>query len=312
MTRIAGAPISWGVCEVPGWGYQLPPDRVLAEMREVGLAATELGPEGFLPAEPAAMADVLARHDLQVIGGFTPLLLHRPEHDPRADVETVLASYAATGSTVLVLSAVTGLDGYDTRPTLDEDGWRILLANLDALSALAAEHGVQAVLHPHVGTMVENTDDVRRVLDGSSIALCLDTGHLLIGGTDPAELTRQAPDRIAHTHVKDVDAGLARQVQSGRLSYTDAVRAGMYRPVGRGDVDFAAIVGHLRSHGYPGWYVLEQDTILTEESGGEGPVADVHASVAHLRTLLSCELASPPSDAAAPRTRPTSISEEGL
>jgi inosose dehydratase len=60
QNKIAGAPISWGVCEVPGWGYQLPPDRVLTEMREIGMAATELGPEGFLPAEPEAMADVLS------------------------------------------------------------------------------------------------------------------------------------------------------------------------------------------------------------------------------------------------------------
>ena len=95
------------------------------------------------------------------------------------------------------------------------------------------------------------------------------------------------PERIAHTHVKDVDSGLARQVQGGRLSYTEAVRAGMYRPVGQGDVDFAAIVEHLGRRGYDGWYVLEQDTILTEEPSGEGPVADVHTSVEHLRTLLA-------------------------
>ena len=76
--KIAGAPISWGVCEVPGWGYQLTPERVLNEMREVGLAATEIGPEGFLPGEPDAMARVLADHDLHAVGGFTPLLLHVP------------------------------------------------------------------------------------------------------------------------------------------------------------------------------------------------------------------------------------------
>jgi inosose dehydratase len=52
--KIAGAPISRGVCEVPGWGYQLQPDRVLREMRDVGLTATELGPEGFLPSDPSA------------------------------------------------------------------------------------------------------------------------------------------------------------------------------------------------------------------------------------------------------------------
>jgi inosose dehydratase len=284
--RIAGAPISWGVCEVPGWGYQLPPARVLAEMHDVGLAATELGPDGFLPADAAAMADVLARHDLRAIGGFTPLLLHVPGQDPVPEVEKLLRTYAATGSDVLVLSAVTGLDGYDERPELDADGWGTLLGNLDRLATLAAEHGVQAVLHPHVGTMVENGTDVQRVLDGSSIALCLDTGHLLIGGTDPAELTRQAPHRIAHTHVKDVDLGLARQVQSGRRTYTEAVREGIYRPVGYGDVDFGAIVSHLRGEGYEGWYVLEQDTILTEEPRGEGPLTDVRTSVAALRALL--------------------------
>lgn len=287
VDRIAGAPISWGVCEVPGWGYQLSPSRVLAEMHDVGLAATELGPDGFLPADSGAMADVLARHDLQAIGGFTPLLLHVPGQDPVPDVEKLLQAYAATGSDVLVLSAVTGLDGYDERPELDADGWRTLLGNLDRLDALAAEHGVKAVLHPHVGTMVENGDEVQRVLDGSSIALCLDTGHLLIGGTDPAELTRQAPHRIAHTHVKDVDLGLARQVQSGRRTYTEAVREGIYRPVGHGDVDFAAIVGYLRAEGYPGWYVLEQDTILTEAPRDEGPLADVRTSVTALRALLS-------------------------
>ncbi|MDP4971938.1 MAG: inosose dehydratase, partial [Pontimonas sp.] len=47
--RIAGAPISWGVCEVPGWGHQMGPDRVLTEMSALGLEAMEFGPLGFLP-----------------------------------------------------------------------------------------------------------------------------------------------------------------------------------------------------------------------------------------------------------------------
>ena len=285
--RIAGAPISWGVCEVPGWGYQLPPDRVLQEMREVGLAATELGPDGFLPSEPAAMADVLQQNSLQAVGGFTPVLLHRPDHDPLPDVAVVLERFAATGSTVLVLSADSGLAGYDARPELDEQGWSRLLSNLDRISALAAERGVRAVLHPHVGTLVETPDEVDRVLEGSSVSLCLDTGHLLIGGTDPAELTRQAPERIAHVHAKDVDAGRARQVREGRLTYTEAVRDGMYRPLGAGDVDITAIAGYLTREGYDGWYVLEQDTILVEPPRDEGPVRDVHASAEHLRSALA-------------------------
>ena len=79
------------------------------------------------------------------------------------------------------------------------------------------------------------------MLHGSRIALCLDTGHLLIGGTDPVALAEQAGDRIAHVHAKDVDHGLAAQVRAGDLTYTEAVAPGMYRPLGDGDVDFAAV-----------------------------------------------------------------------
>ncbi len=286
-SRIAGAPISWGVCEVPGWGYQLPPGRVLAEMRDVGLAATELGPEGFLPADPDQMAGVLAAHQLAAVGGFTPVLMHRPGLDPLPEIDRILEQYAATGAEVMVLSAISGLDGYDARPSLDAEGWDLLLDNLNRLSDRAAERGVRAVLHPHVGTMVENGDEVQRVLSGSSVALCLDTGHLLIGGTDPAELTRQAPDRIAHTHLKDVDNLIAEKVRSGRLTYTEAVVAGMYRPLGTGDVDVESIVKTLQGNGYQGWYTLEQDTILQEEPRGDGPVADVRTSAEYVRGVLA-------------------------
>ena len=285
--KIAGAPISWGVCEVPGWGYQLSPERVLAEMTQVGLAATELGPAGFLPNDPRRAASVLREHHLASVGGFVPVILHLPGHDPVPEIQNVLAGYADTGSGTLVLCADSGLTGYDARPTLDEDGWATLLRNLDRLGAVAARHGVLAVLHPHVGTMVENGYEVQRVLDGSSVALCLDTGHLLIGGTDPAELARQVPGRIAHTHLKDVNDLIAAQVRAGRITYSEGVREGMYRPLGTGDVDVDAIVSVLGRRGYQGWYVLEQDTILTGEPQGEGPVADVRTSAEYVRSVLS-------------------------
>ena len=60
----------------------------------------------------------------------------------------------------------------------------------------------------------------------------------------------------------------------------------MYRPLGTGDVDVAAIVGHLTKRGYDGWYTLEQDTILEDEPTGEGPVADVRTSADNLRAVL--------------------------
>ena len=176
---------------------------------------------------------------------------------------------------ILVLAAATGSDGYDSRPQLDDGQWDLLLANLDRIATAAAKRGVTAVLHPHVGTLVETRADVDRVLAGSAIPLCLDTGHLLIGGTDPVELARAVPDRVAHVHLKDVDAGLAARVRSGELTYTEAVAKRMYTPLGTGDVDVAGIVTVLRDNGFDGWFVLEQDTILDGEPADEGPVRDV-------------------------------------
>jgi len=280
--RLAGAPISWGVCEVPGWGFSLPAERVLAEMASLGLAATELGPDGYLPADPLARAGLLATHGLEVAGGFVPVVLHDPAVDPLPGLLPALDGWSGA----LVLAAATGVDGYDARPELDETGWRTLLSNLDRLHATAAEHGVLATLHPHIGTMVEREAEVHRVLEGSEIPLCLDTGHLLAGGTDPAALARHAPRRIAHVHLKDVDAASAARVRTGETSYTDAVRTGMYRPLGDGDVDIAGIVATLTGAGYTGWYVLEQDTMLdAPPPPGEGPIDDVRASLDHLRKI---------------------------
>jgi inosose dehydratase len=285
LDRIAAAPISWGVCEVPGWGYQLSADQVLAEMSAVGVRATEFGPDGFLPDDPERKAKALAAHGLHAVGGFVPVVLHVQDHDPLPAVDAALDGFVAAGAGTLVLAAATGHAGYDERPVLDTDGWSHLLHNVDRLAEHAATRGVRATLHPHVGTMVENKAEVQRVIDGSAVPLCLDTGHLLIGGTDPVELARAHPERIAHSHLKDVDGTWAEKVRAGDASYTSAVAAGMYRPLGQGDVDVASIVATLEAAGYDGWYVMEQDTILSGEPVGEGPVVDVRASIAFLRSL---------------------------
>lgn len=284
--RVAAAPISWGVCEVPGWGHQMAPERVLAEM--AGLVdATEFGPDGFLPAGPADKAALLASHGLGAVGGFVPVVLHEPGHDPVPELAAQLDGFVAAKAEVVVLAAATGADGYDSRPTLDAEGWRTLLTNLDRLAGVIGDRGLVATLHPHVGTMVETGREVDRVLAGAGIGLCLDTGHLLVGGTDPAELARGAGVRIVHTHLKDVDAALADRVRAGEVAYQDAVKAGMYRPLGAGDVDLAGVLDGLRAAGYTGWYVLEQDTVLAAEPPpGEGPAADVRASLDYLRGVL--------------------------
>jgi inosose dehydratase len=275
------------VCEVPGWGHQLSCDRVLREMRDAGLAATELGPAEFLPGDAVALVSLLSSYGLSCAGGFVPVVLHEHDRGLPAAVSRRLDSLNACGGEVLVVAAATGANGYDARPGLDDAGWATMVTNLDRLADAAAGRGVSAVLHPHVGTMVETRADVDRVLAESSIQLCLDTGHLLIGGTDPVELAREVPRRVAHVHLKDVDSALAARVRSGELTYTDAVAQGLYTPLGQGDAGIAEIVSTLRDSDFDGWYVLEQDTVLDGEPVDEGPVRDVLTSLAYLRSVLA-------------------------
>ena len=71
--KIAGAPISWGVCEVPNWGYQMTPERVLTEMKQIGLTATEFGPQGWLPIEAEARATEVKKVRPQARGSVLPV-----------------------------------------------------------------------------------------------------------------------------------------------------------------------------------------------------------------------------------------------
>jgi inosose dehydratase len=277
--RVAGAPISWGVCEVPGWGYQIAPDRVFTEMREAGLAATEAGPEDFLPWAGGGVGPFLAERGLGLVGGFVPAVLHRDRDTALADVRAAAKRLVGAGGDVVVLAAATGSQGYDGRPELSAAEWDVLTGTLDAAVEVGSELGARVVLHPHMGTVVEGADEVARVLEGSLIPLCVDTGHLLIGGVDPYELVRDATARVTHVHLKDVDAALAARVQAGELSYTTAITQGLYQALGAGDVDVAGIVSTLERDGYTGWYVLEQDLVLHEEPpAGGGPVLDVRSS----------------------------------
>jgi inosose dehydratase len=287
LARVAAAPISWGLCEVPRWGYQLTPERVLAEMRELGLTATEFGPPGFLSVDPVERREQLDSQGLKAVGGFLAIVLHDPDHDPLPEVDEFLSGALASGGGVAVLAANTGTEGYDARPVLNEQGWQTLLANLDRAHDLAKSRGLIATLHPHMGTMIENADDVERVVAGSRIGLCVDTGHLAAAGADPVAIVLAAPDRVTHVHLKDVDNRLAVAVQQGELTFGEAVRLGMFRPLGAGDVDIAALVRALEAAAYDGWYVLEQDVKLASEPVGEGPVVDVRASLDYLLGVLS-------------------------
>lgn len=289
MDRMATAPISWGICEVPGWGVQLPVERVLAEMSLLGFPATELGSEGYLPANPAELRSTLAAHGLDLLAAFVPLVLHDPAEVERTinDAESMAELLKASGATYFNTAPVTTWD-WAPRTALTEEQWAHTMMMFDRVDEIAASRGLTQVLHTHVDTIVETKGEVQRVLDGCSVKFVLDTAHLAIGGYGPVEFLSDAGvERVGLVHIKDTDLAIAAQLNAGELSLMEAVQAGMFPPVGDGDLPIEAVISTLEAGGYQGWYVLEQDVAITGELpvDGEGPIANMRLSIQYLKNI---------------------------
>ena len=282
--KLAAAPISWGVCEVPDWGLQLAAERVLSDMRALGVHATEAGPPGFLPADLTVTRALLDTWGPRLIAGFVTAVLH--ERDRRADelasVERQATWLASGGAELLVLAPALAQSGYSGAAEISDATWPWLFDGIDRVAEIADATGLGVAVHPHWGTAIARRHHIERFLEGSAHALCLDTGHIALGGADPLKVARDAGTRVRHVHLKDVDGALAARVRDGNVSYNDAVRAGLFRPLGDGAARIEDVLGELRTMGYPGWYVLEQDVMLDRELA-PGPPEWVERSAAYAR-----------------------------
>ncbi|KRE63631.1 hypothetical protein ASG78_01690 [Nostocoides sp. Soil756] len=268
----------------------LPTERVLTEMTDLGITATEYGAPGFLPTDPDDIRSVLGGHGMSLLGGFTPLVLHDParRETELARVREVAALFSRAGASTFVSCPVMDDDWSVPRP-LDRDEHRQLVRMLGEVDAICADAGLRQVLHPHLQTVVETSTDVHRVLDDCDVAWCLDTGHLAIGGTDPVEFARQAADRVGHVHLKDVRMDLVPRMLDRSTSIMEGVQEGLFPPLGQGDLALADVVVTLERAGYQGWYVIEQDTAITTglPPEGQGPVDDVRDSMRYLREVVA-------------------------
>lgn len=274
---------------MPGWGVMLPPERVLSEMRELGLRGSELGALGYLGDDPGEIRALLGRFGLGAVGGFVPVpALH--DKSLRAAAEEVAERAAAllsgAGATYFVTAAV--VDEAWSQPfELSPVQWDSVTEGLALIERVCDRYALRQVLHPHVGTLVERSRHIDTVLEGSEVALCLDTGHFSIGGAEPVSFAERHGERVELVHLKDVDLSLAPGVIEHATSLLEGARSGLFRPLGRGDVDVAGTVRALEAAGYRGWYVFEQDTTIDEAAAeGADPGADVKASIEYLRGAL--------------------------
>jgi len=288
LERTATAPISWGVCEMPGWGFQLPVEAVLTEMSDAGFTHTELGSLGYLPTDPGDLRAVLELHNLSLLGGFVPLVLHDPLQikDTLASAAESAALIAGGGGRFFVTCVVSHLDDWRQEPLADHE-WQFVAEALAEVARVASDHGLTQALHPHFGCLVETAEEAERILEISNTALVLDTAHFLLGGADVLDMTRRYLDRIALVHIKDVDLSIAARVMAGELSLMEGVQRGLFPPLGQGGLPIAEIVDLLEKTGRDLWYVLEQDAAISEDDSSA--VArlrfDARQSIDFLRSL---------------------------
>jgi inosose dehydratase len=257
-------------------------------MQELGLAATEVGSDGYLPTDPAELRDLCQEFDLEMIGGFVPIVIHDTSEE-QATIEAVhraAALMSAAGGTVFVSCAVTSWD-WQPRTQLGSSAWRQAARMLSMIDEIVEGYGMTQALHSHLGTIVETRDEVLRVLEMCGVGFTLDTGHLQVGGMDPLTFVDEVFDRIQHVHLKDVIMDLAAPVAAGEQSILQGVQSGMFCNLGRGDVAIREIVRRLEDRGYDHWYVLEQDAALTsgQPAVGRGPILDVRESIEFLRGI---------------------------
>jgi inosose dehydratase len=264
-------------------------------MADFGFTATELGAPGFLPTDPDGVKDELAGFGMTLLGGFTPVVLHDPARR-QATIDSATATaklFQRAGATKFISAVVQDMDWSVPRPLTAEEQ-RHMVEMFGVLDEICAAHGLEQVLHSHVQTLVETRDDVNRVLDTCDVHWCLDTGHLAIGGVDPVAFAKEAMARVGHVHLKDVRLDMVPPVLSREVTLMNAVQNGLFTPLGQGDVDIAGVIQALESGGYEGWYVIEQDTALTDglPAEGQGPVHEVRTSMQYLTDVVAPSLAS--------------------
>lgn len=282
--RIASAPCSYGVDEVMQDDTWMPDaDEMLDWMVGSGYDGTELGPPGYLGAGAAARAR-LERRDLALIGAFLPQAFSRAE---KADADrewlrgqlALLRDATPAGSRpfAVLCEAIdepdrirwSGRIPAHPETHLDDARFRTMMDNLHRAGELAASMGIPAVIHPHAGTYLETDAEIDRMvqaLDVSLVGLCLDTGHFRYGGADPAQRVLDYRAAIRHIHIKDCSQAVLDSVARDDGDLVMALERGVFCPLGTGDARIPDVIANLRTIGYDGWLVVEQDQALRAET----------------------------------------------
>lgn len=290
--QIGNAPCSWGVefaddARNPAW------ETVLQQCAEAGYKGIELGPIGYMPEDPAELAEALAKYDLTLIGG----VVFRPFHDASKwdEVEDATqrtcAALKAHGAQHLVL-----IDSIAERraPTagraseaeqMDKAEWTAFRDRIATAAKIGVDSGLTVGIHAHAGGFMDFEPELDRLLnevDDSLLKICFDTGHHSYAGFDPVAFMKRNVDRISYMHFKDIDPKVKADVVANRTDFYKACGQGIFCNLGQGDVDFAAVRQVLLDAGFEGWCTVEQDCDPTLPGT---PTEDANSNRTYLKSI---------------------------
>lgn len=291
---IANAPVSYGAFELTvGIMPDVPPaDVVLDEVAEAGYDGIDLGPVGYFGRNEEVSAK-LASRDLRLSGGFFEL--------PFTDHQKMAGALRDLGSLFDVFDATRPANGLRPKPTLadigsdlrrskpgqaardrslgfDADEWRRFAEGVEMAVACCRDRGYEPTFHHETGTRIEAPWEIEKVLELTSIGLCLDTGHLLLGGGDPLQAMREWRSRINHLHLKDARRSVVEGIVREAAPVSEIWRRQAFCRLGDGDLDVDGVLAEVRDS-YRGWIVVEQD-VLPDAAGK--PAADQRANREYL------------------------------
>ncbi|MHA6325874.1 sugar phosphate isomerase/epimerase family protein [Roseivivax sp. CAU 1753] len=292
--KIGNAPCSWGVefaqdPRNPDWRD------VLRDCAAAGYTGIELGPVGFMPEDPAILADALDEHDLTLIGGVVFRAFHDPaQWDDVLDgaVRTCRALKAHGAEHLVLIDSISPRRAptagrADAAEQMDAAEWAAFRDRIAQVARIGAEdYGLTVGIHAHAAGFIDFEPELERLLDEVDegiLKICFDTGHHSYAGFDPIAFMERHLPRISYMHFKDIDPVVKADAIARGTGFYEACGQGIFCNLGDGDVDFPRVRDLLEGGGYSGWCTVEQDCDPTLP--GTDALRDARINRAYLRSI---------------------------
>jgi inosose dehydratase len=268
MVSLGIAPIAWTNDDLPELGAENTFEQCISEMALAGFTGSEVGNK--YPQNTDVLKKALSLRNISIASAwFSAFLTTRPYKETAATFLKHRDFLDTMGAKVIVVAeqghSIQGIVDkpvFDCKPVFTDEEWTKLARGLEDLGCLAAEKNMSIVYHHHMGTGVQTTAEIDRLMemtDSNLVYLLFDTGHLVFSGEKPEYVLKKYTKRIRHVHLKDIRQDVLTKVKTEKMSFLNAVKAGVFTVPGDGMIDFVPLFNVLAENNYKGWFVVEAE-----------------------------------------------------